>query len=112
MSNKIIHFLVSALAVFLAAKLVPGAHIGILGALLGALVLGFINLFIKPVITLFTLPITVVTLGLFSLVINALLVLLAAEVVPGFSVSGFWSALLFSLVLSFINAFFGLNRRD
>lgn len=73
------------------------------GAIIAAVVLGALNLFIRPILLVLTLPITVVTLGLFSLVINALLVLLAAVVVPGFFVSGFWTAFLFALVLSVVN---------
>ena len=63
---------------------------------------------IKPVLTILTLPITIITLGLFSLVINALLVLLAALIVPGFSVDGFWSAFFFALVLAIINWVFSM----
>jgi putative membrane protein len=68
--------------------------------------MAIINIFIKPVIFILTLPITIITLGLFSLVINALLILLAEVVVPGFSVSGFWAAFLFSIVVSLINTIF------
>jgi putative membrane protein len=60
-------------------------------------------MFIRPILILLTLPITVLTLGLFSLIINALLVLLASLIVPGFSVDGFWTALLFAIALAVIN---------
>ena len=66
-------------------------------------VLGAINAFIKPVVVILTLPINILTLGLFTLVINALLVMLAARIVPGFGVAGFWSALAFAVVLSVVN---------
>jgi putative membrane protein len=90
---------------------VPGVEVTLIGSIVTAIVLGVINLFIKPVVKLLALPITIVTLGLFSLVINALFVILVAKIVPGFSVSGFWSALLFSIALSLINAFFEILKR-
>jgi putative membrane protein len=105
------HWLVSAVAIFIAAYIIPGVHVTIIGGLVLAIVWALINVFIKPVITILTLPITIVTLGLFSLVINALLVILASKIVPGFAVSGFWSAFFFAIVLSLINALFGVNYR-
>jgi putative membrane protein len=101
-----IHLLVSTIAILIATYIVPGATITLGSAVVLAVVLGVINVFIKPVVKLIALPLTIVTLGLFSLVINALFILLAAKIVPGFSVAGFWTALLFSIVLSLINAFF------
>ncbi len=107
-----VHWIVSALAIIVAAYLIPGVHVTILSALVLAIVLGIINIFLKPIILLITLPITIVTLGLFSLVINALLIMLAAMIVPNFSVDGFWWALLFSLVLSLVNAVFGAMSKN
>lgn len=104
--NSIIHWLVGALAIIIAAYLIPGVDVTLVGALVAAVVIGLINIVIKPLIMLLTLPINVLTLGLFSLVINALLVMLAAAIVPGFAVDGFLSALLFSIVLSLVNLFF------
>ena len=101
-----IHWIVSALAIGIAAYLLPGVSVTILGALVLAVVLGIINTFIKPVILLLTLPLTILTLGIFSLIVNALFILLAGLLVPGFVVNGFWWALLFAVVLSLINAFF------
>lgn len=69
-------------------------------ALIVAIVLGLLNVFIKPIIVIFTLPVTVFTLGLFLLVINALMILLCTEIVGGFTVDSFWTALLFSIILS------------
>ena len=100
------HWLVSALAIIIASYLIPGVAVTLVGALVLAVVLGLINLFIKPLIFILTLPITIVTLGLFSLVINALMILLAAKIVPDFTVSGFWPAFWFSFVLSLINTLF------
>ncbi|HEV7121474.1 MAG TPA: phage holin family protein [Candidatus Paceibacterota bacterium] len=108
-----IHWIVSAIAIIVAAYLIPGVHVTILSAFVLAIVLGIINIFLKPIISLITLPINILTLGLFSLVVNALLILLAAMIVPNFTVDGFWWALLFSLVLSLVNAVFhAMAHRD
>ena len=108
---NIFHWIVSAIAVGIAAYLVPGAEVTLLGACILAVVWGLINTFVKPVITILTLPITIVTLGFFSLVVNALLMLLADTFIPGFSVSGFWSAFFFAILLSLINTLFGITFR-
>ena len=73
-------------------------------AFLVALVLSFLNTIVKPILTILSLPITFFTLGLFLLVINALIILFADKLVDGFKVDGFWTALWFSLVLSFVNS--------
>ena len=106
----IIHLLVSALAIVVATYIVPGVTVTLLGAIVLAVVLGIINVFIKPVVKLIALPVTILTLGIFSLVINALFILLASELLSGFEVSGFWTAFFFSIVLSLVNAFFGLFK--
>lgn len=108
----IIHWIVSVVAILIAAYLIPGVHITLVGAIVLAVVLGIFNIFLKPVLLILTLPITILTLGLFSLVINALLVMLADLLVPGFSIGGFWVALLFSVVVSIVNAFFHLILRE
>ncbi len=109
----IIHWIVSAAAILIAAYLIPGVTVTLVGALVLAIVLALINIFLKPVISLLTLPINIVTLGLFSLVVNALLILLAGMIVPGFSVDGFWPAFFFAIVVSLITALFGgLGKRD
>lgn len=91
---------------FVAAYVLPGVRVdSFVTAVIVAVILGAVNAFIKPVLVLLTLPVTVLTLGLFIFVINALLVLLVAAVVPGFKVDGFWTALLFSVVLSAISWF-------
>lgn len=108
---NITHWLVSALAILVAAYLIPGVNVTLVGALVLAIVWALINLFIKPIITILTFPITLVTLGFFSLVVNALLIILASKFVPGFGVSGFWSAFFFAIVLSLINALFGINYK-
>lgn len=107
------HWLVAASAIIIAAYVVPGVTLhGAVTALLLALVLGFLNVFIRPFIILLTLPITILTLGLFTIVINALLVMLAAAILPGFAVSGFWIAVLFSIILALINMIFFSFERD
>jgi putative membrane protein len=75
-------------------------------AIVTAIVLALLNTFVKPLLVLLTLPATILTLGLFMLVINAAMILLAREIVPGFSVDGFWYALLLSLFLSLVNGIF------
>lgn len=106
--NIFVNWLLSAIAIGITAYLLPGVHIagGAVTLLVLAVVLGLINAIIKPLLHLLALPITILTLGLFSLVINAMMILLAAWVVPGFVVDGFWWALLFSIVLSLVNGFF------
>jgi putative membrane protein len=94
---------ISAVAIGVAAYLVPGAYVTLSGAIIAAVVLGALNLFIRPILLILTFPITILTLGLFSLVINALLVMLASWLVPGFFIAGFWTAFFFALVLSIIN---------
>lgn len=94
-------WLLSALVIFILSYMLPGIIVsGFITALAVALVLGLVNAFIKPILVILTLPITILTLGLFMFVINALLVLLVSAVVPGFQVAGFWSALLFSIIFS------------
>lgn len=97
------HWVAASLAVFIAAHLIPGVSVTLSGASIAAIVLAALNLFIRPIIFVLTLPITILTLGLFSLVINACLVLIAAHIVPGFLVPTFWSAFLFAIVLAVIN---------
>lgn len=108
----LINWLVSTLAILITGYLLPGVSISsFTTALVAAVVLGIINAIIKPILLILTLPINVLTLGLFTFVINALVILLASNIVPGFKVDGFWWALLFSIVLSLINSFLsGLNK--
>ena len=102
--SLLVHWLIYAIAIVITAYLLPGVRLsGFSAALVAALVLGLVNTFIKPVLLLLTLPLNILTLGLLTFVINALLILLTSSVVPGFVVTGFWWALLFSLVLSVIN---------
>ncbi len=100
----LINWLISTLAILVAAYLIPGVQIqNYWTAIVLAVVLGLINAVIKPILVIITLPINLLTLGLFTLVINAVVILLAAAIVPGFTVASFWWALLFGLVLSLVN---------
>jgi putative membrane protein len=100
--------LISALSVLVTGYLMPGIKIdGFSTALVVAVVLALLNVFLKPVLVLLSIPATIFTLGLFLLVINAVIILIASKMVDGFHVSGFWSALFFSIVLSVINAILG-----
>ena len=97
------HWLVNAIALLLVAYLYQGVHVESLPAALGAaLVLGLVNVLVRPLIVLLTLPVTLLTLGLFLFVINALLFWFVAEVVHGFTVTGFGAALLGSILYSLI----------
>jgi putative membrane protein len=105
--NGIIRFLLNGLGVLLTAYLLPGVHVEHYGyALLVALVLAIVNAIVKPILVVLTIPITFVTFGLFLLVINALMILLADWFVDGFEVDGFWWAMAFSLILSLFNSLF------
>lgn len=101
----IIKLFVNALAIFLTAQILPGVHVADLKtALIVAIVLSIINMFIKPIVVILTLPINIVTLGLFTFVINGIFVLIASNIVDGFTVPNFWHAMLFALVLSLVNS--------
>lgn len=111
--NGIMRFLLSGLAVLLSAYLLPGVSVTHYGyALLVAAVLSLANVIVKPILIILTIPVTILTLGLFLLVINALIILLVDYLVPGFHVDGFWWALAFSLILSILNSLFGDFSKD
>lgn len=95
----------TSLAVIFAAYMLRGVHVkDTLTAMIVAVVLGLLNSFVKPVLIALTIPITIVTLGLFLLVINVLIVYWASEIVTGFKVDGWGWALLFSLIVSFVSS--------
>jgi putative membrane protein len=101
----LIVWLVSAVLIFVLANILPGITVAsFVTAFVVAVVLGLVNAVIRPIILLLTLPINILTLGLFTFVINALMVLLVAAIVPGFGVASFWWAMLFSIILSVANA--------
>lgn len=97
----IVRLLVTAILVTLLANFLGGVYVDHFStSIVVAIVLALLNLFIKPILILFTLPVTILTFGLFLLVINAIIIMLCNELVDGFSVTNFWSALLFSILLS------------
>ncbi|HSI70832.1 MAG TPA: phage holin family protein [Gillisia sp.] len=101
----LIRILMTALVVVLLANFLPGVTVAGYGtAILVAVVLSILNLIVKPILILFTLPVTIVTFGLFLLVINAIIILLVDAFISGFNVDGFWVALIFSLLLSIIQS--------
>lgn len=107
----LIKWLLSALALWLVSLVVPGIRFSSTGTLLiAAIVFGLINALIRPLILLLTLPVNILTLGLFTLVINAFLLWLASILVPGFSVNNFatafWGALVYAIIISLINLVF------
>lgn len=98
--------LVSSFAVLISAYLLPGVEVeSFVTALVVAFVLGILNMLLKPLLIVLTIPVTIMSLGLFLLVINAFIVQIAAHFVRGFVVQGFWWALLFSIILSLVSWF-------
>lgn len=103
--NFVIRVLVIAAVSFGLAHLLKGIHVtDFWTALVFAIVLAILNIFIRPLLVLLTFPVTFITLGLFLFVINALVVLLASKIVDGFSIDNFWWALLFSIILSILTS--------
>lgn len=100
----LLRWLLSAVAIIITAKLIPGIQVASFWtAIWLALLLGLINAVIRPILVLITLPINIVTLGLFTFVINGLLVMFASSIIKGFGVGGFLNAVLFSIVFSVIS---------
>jgi putative membrane protein len=97
----LLRILITSILVMVISYLMKGVVVDEFStALIVAIVLGLLNFFVKPVLVLFTLPVTVFTLGLFLLVINAIIILMCDHFVDGFDVNGFWTALFFSIILS------------
>jgi putative membrane protein len=109
MVEFIVHILVSAVLIMIVAKLVSGIEVQSWGsAIIAALVLGLVNAIVKPVMVFLTFPITILTLGLFLLVVNALMFWLVAAMVPGMKIKGFVPAFLGALLLTFLNLVVGM----
>lgn len=103
--NLIIRLLITAVVAFLLTKILPGVEFAGFGsAIIFAIVLGLLNLFVKPILSLFGLPLTIITLGLFALVINAAIVLIADYFIDGMVVNGFWWAFIFSILLTIVTS--------
>lgn len=106
MIKLIARLIVTALALLLVAEVVPGIEVeNLYIAIIASLVLGLLNIFVKPLLVILTLPITILTLGLFLFVINAVLFWFAASFIDGFAVSGFWPAFFGSLIVTIISTF-------
>lgn len=107
--NFIINLLISALVVFVLANVMPGVSIdGYVSAILVAVIIGLLNAIVRPILAILSLPINILTLGLFSFVITAVIILLASAIMGNsFHVDGFWYALLFGVVLGIVNSVVG-----
>lgn len=104
MSGFFLRLLISALGLWLAASIVPGVYVASVGTLLiAALLLGVVNAIVRPVLVILTLPITILTLGLFLFVVNAAMLGLVAWFLPGFTITGFWPAVGASIVVSLVS---------
>lgn len=109
----IIHVLLVAVALLLAANIIPGVEVGgLYTAIISAFILGLLNLIIRPILFVLTLPITIITFGLFTFVLNALMVLFAASFLEGFNVDGFLPALLVSIFVSIAGIIGGRLNSD
>jgi len=110
----IFQIIISAFAVIITSYLLPGIHVSnFITACLVAIVLAVLNNLVKPLLIILTIPITFFTFGLFLLVINAFIIILAGNMVPGFRVDGFWRALAFSIILSIVSSILAsVNRED
>lgn len=108
--NWIVKLLLSAVSVIIASYILKGVHVdGFLTALVIALVISLLNLIVRPILIILTIPITILTFGLFLLVINALIVLLAGSLISGFDVDGLLWAILFSLIVTLVNYLLGVR---
>ena len=106
MPKLLTKLIISVSAILIGAYIIPGVKVdGLLTAAVVAIVLGVLNTFIKPLLVILTLPVTILTLGLFALVINVALIMLASYIVPGFFVSGFIAGLLFAILTSLVSSF-------
>jgi len=103
--NFLTRILLSSIAVVIVSYLLPGIYVdSFFAAIVIAVLLSLLNVTVKPLLIIFTIPLTVLSLGLFLLVINAVIILIADSIIPGFRVDGFWWALIFSLLLSLTNS--------
>lgn len=108
----IFRWIFNILGIIFAAYIIQGFNVTITGAIVGSIVLGIVNAIIRPIIVLLTLPINIVTLGLFTLVINGFMLWMTSGIVKGFDVSGFWVAVLAALVISVISVIISWLIKD
>jgi len=110
----LIKLILYSVAILITSYLLPGVHVaGFWDAFILAAVLALFNVTLKPLLIILTIPFTIITLGLFLIVINAVIILLADSFIPGTSIDGFWWAVLFSFIVSVLNSLFiGLNEKN
>ena len=107
MINLLLSLLITSLSILLVGEIIPGIEvINFSNAVIAAIVLGIINITLKPVLFILTLPINILTLGLFSFLLNAFFFYFVSELVSGFSVDGFWAAIFGSVIVSLISSAF------
>lgn len=107
MINLLLSLLITALSILLVGEIIPGIEvINFSNAIIAAVVLGIINITLKPLLFILTLPINILTLGLFSFLLNAFFFYFVSEIVSGFSVDGFWAAIFGSIIVSLISSAF------
>lgn len=105
--NAFLYLITNGLAVYISSLILPGIHVtDFFVAIVVAVVLGLANMLLKPIFLILTLPLTILTLGLFTFIVNGVMVLVADSIVPGFTVDSIWWGILFSVVLSLIGSFF------
>lgn len=113
MVGVLVGLILNSIAVFVTAYVLPGIHLdSFWTAMVVAVVLGLVNAIIRPILLLITLPINILTLGLFTFVIMGGLVMLVSSIVPGFVVDSFWWAVAFALILMFVNSFISTKTFD
>jgi putative membrane protein len=113
MQGLLVRWLVSALALYLTDVIVAGIRIdGVMALLFAAVTIGVLNAVVRPILLLLTLPLNILTLGLFTLVVNGFMLKIASEVVKGFTVEGFWSAVGGALLMSVFSFFINLLVND
>ncbi len=111
--KTLIHIFVTAIAILITTQIIPGFHItNFITAILAALVLGLLNMFVKPILSLLTLPINILTLGLFKFILNAFILTLSAKIVSGFTIDGFIPALIGSILVTFISSLLSSILKD
>jgi putative membrane protein len=109
----VVRWMVSTVAILCAAYLLEGIYVtGVFSAFFGAVVLAILNAFLRPLLILLTLPINILTLGLFTTIINAFILKMASGLIPGFYVQGFWTALWGALIISLVNGFMSVFITD
>ena len=113
MQGLVVRWLVSALALYLTSLVVNGVHVsGVMSLLFAAVTIGILNSVIRPILLLLTLPLNILTLGLFTFVVNGLMLKIASDVVKGFTVDGLWPAIAAALLMSFFSFFINLLIGD